>query len=130
LTTLLFLPRFHDAIRSGTKRQTIRRPRLYPIRPGDLLSLRGWSGAPYRSPQVVLRDVVCASVEPIAIGLDDTLSPSIDVARIEVPPDRLDEFARADGFAAFADFEAHWSSKRSWFGVFEGVLIRWEAHHA
>jgi hypothetical protein len=126
VTTLLFLPRFHAPILAGTKRQTIRGPRKRPIKPGDPLSLRGWSGSPYRSPQTVLRDVVCTSVEPIAIGLDDTLSPSIDVAGIEVPPARHDEFARADGFAAFADFEAHWSSKRSWFGVFEGVLIRWE----
>jgi hypothetical protein len=67
---LLFQPQFHEAVLTGTKRQTIRPPRKRPIRPGDRLSLRAWTGAPYRSKQRELRQAICECVERIEIGED------------------------------------------------------------
>lgn len=70
MPTLLFRPQFHEAVRSGEKRQTIRPPRKRPIMPGDRLSLRAWAGAPYRSKQRELRQAICERVERIEIGED------------------------------------------------------------
>ena len=69
MPVILFQPRFHDAVRSGTKRQTIRLPRKRPIRPGDPLSLRAWSGKPYRSKQTILGFGVCMAADQITIDL-------------------------------------------------------------
>ena len=67
MVVILFQPQFHAAIRSGTKHQTIRLPRKRPIRPGDELSLRAWSGKPYRSKQQELATSVCAKAEHVTI---------------------------------------------------------------
>jgi hypothetical protein len=66
----LFRKRFHEPVISGAKLQTCRGVRKRPVRPGDLLSLRGWTGRAYGSPQFVLRESLCLSVEPIAIRTD------------------------------------------------------------
>ena len=109
---ILFQPQFADKVRDGSKLQTIRPPRKREIHPGDELSLRRWTGAPYRSKQEVLREAVCVEVEPILLrdwsyGSDK----------------HLDALARADGFA-------DWPEMRDWFRAthglpFRGVLIRW-----
>ena len=103
----MFQPRFHDAVRSGEKTQTIRPPRKRPIKPGDYLSLRRWIDRPYRSKQKILRMAHCESCEPITIdaGFNDN------------------EMALADGFADAAEM-------REWFAnthglPFSGELIRW-----
>ena len=107
MPTLLFSRRFAPAVEAGTKRQTIRPPRKRPIRAGDQLSLREWTGAPYRSKQRTLGFGVCMSVEPVEIGLDFA----------------DDEESRRDGFADAADM-------RQWFEAthglpFHGLRISW-----
>jgi len=72
MPTLIFSTRFHAAVESGEKRQTIRPTRKRPIRIGDPLSLRAWTGAPYRSPQRELRSSICIDVTPFIITEDFT----------------------------------------------------------
>lgn len=67
MAVLMFQPAFHEAVTTGAKRQTIRPPRKRPIRPGERLSLRAWTGTPYRSPQRVLREARCQGVERVVI---------------------------------------------------------------
>lgn len=105
--TLMFQPQFHAAVCAGTKLQTIRPPRQRPIKPGDTLSLRAWTGLPYGSRQRELARGVCVSADQIVIG----------------PDFRDDAEALRDGFA---DAQA----MRDWFEAahglpFCGIRITW-----
>lgn len=115
----MFQPRFARAVADGTKRQTVRPVPKRPVSPGDHLSLRRWSGAPYRSPQVELARGVVTDVTPIGISRGGvTLAADI----LDTFADN-DAFARADGFRDWADLIAWFSATHSL--PFEGVLIRW-----
>lgn len=123
----MFLPRFHDPIRAGTKRQTIRKPRKNPIRPEEVIALRGWSGSPYRSKQFdIVPPVVVSCVSPVALEFLPVPSAPLAVTlRGEtLLYDRADDFARADGFVDAADMAKHFQQKG--VDMFEGVLIEWE----
>ena len=107
MPTLIFQPQFCSAVQSGAKTQTIRPPRKRPIRVGDPLSLRAWSGKPYRSKQSILAFGVCSAVEEITINDDFA-----DEAE-----------ARRDGFKTAAEM-------RDWFAEthglpFRGVRVSW-----
>lgn len=107
MPTIMFQPQFHSAVQSGDKQQTIRPPRKRPIRTGDRLSLRAWTGAPYRSKQRELRAAICQDVQPIEIGADF---------------DDDDEALR-DGFGTAGEM-------RDWFArvhglPFRGVRVSW-----
>ena len=95
---LMFQPRFRDAVSAGEKTQTIRPPRKRPIRVGDCLSLRAWSGAAYRSPQCELRRATCLAVSRVVIGADFA----------------DDGEARRDGFGDAAEM-------REWFSRAHGL---------
>lgn len=120
----MFQERFASLVESGQKRQTVRslgKPNHRPPRAGEELSLRTWSGKPYRSKQrILLSPVTCAAVRPIFIGIcHDAFDVRVDHESV---PD-LDAFARADGFADAADM-------RQWFTAthglpFVGRLIQW-----
>ena len=108
MPVLMFQPQFHQAVERGQKRQTIRPPRKRPVKVGDTLSLRTWSGAPYRSPQRELLRATCTAVDRITIDADFA----------------DDAEAMRDGFADAAEM-------RSWFarvhGIpFSGDRIAWE----
>lgn len=123
MTVLLFSPRFHGGVVSGAKTQTIRAPRARPVRPGEALSLRGWLAVPYRSPQFVLREASCRSVEPVRLersylGLD------VEVSGRYLEGDAVEAFARADGFAGVDELLA-WYAEKERPLPFEGELIRW-----
>lgn len=98
MPVLMFEPKFHRAVEAGKKCQTIRSPRKRPIRPGDQLSLRAWTGAPYRSPQRELRKAICQDVQQIIVGEDFS----------------DDEEARRDGFSAAIEM-------REWFARVHGL---------
>lgn len=120
----MFKPQFAPAVELGEKLQTVRpTPKRMP-RPGDRISLRAWTGAPYRSKQRVLREAVISSVSPIEIFWDyyRTMNAWGKWTWFE---DRsaLDAFARQDGFAG-------WDELTDWFSsthrlAFRGVLICW-----
>ena len=125
---LLFQPRFWQPIVTGEKLHTIRPTRKRVICPGDQLSLRGWSGAAYRSPQRVLTDETCIDCRPIWI---DNQGIHVDgFGRVE----DLDAFARSDGFTSWEEMQAFWNSQppsRSGleYGLpFSGDFIRWGVH--
>lgn len=116
----LFKAQFAPKVLSGEKCQTIRpTPKRMPKR-GDTLSLRIWTGKPYRSKQKVLKTVVVTGVQNISIQLFDTMI--IDGWRL--PRFNQDVFARADGFIDADDM-------RLWFGAthslpFDGIVIYWQ----
>jgi len=117
VVVLMCQPRFAPRVRDGTKTQTDRPPRKRPVKVGDRLSLRMWTGRPYRSKQQVLREAVCVGVDPVRIATNG-------IARGEFFFSLPHAFARADGFA-------DWPDMRDWFQVthglpFEGVVISWK----
>lgn len=115
----LFQPRFGPQIKRGEKATTIRpnpkRPQDMP-KVGDRISLRQWSGKPYRSKQIVLGESVITRVEQCRI---DEYGASVG-----------DLWSSGEGLAisdGFIDFQ----EMLGWFNKthglpFAGILIAWE----
>jgi hypothetical protein len=124
VTVLTFQPRFAPLVAAGTKTQTIRPPRKRPISIGDPLSLRRWSGRPYMTPQVLLRESRCVDVCAVVVGYcADGYPGGIAVRGERLSATDKAAFARADGFANVPEM-------MDWFDnahglPFVGVLIRW-----
>lgn len=124
MKVFMFKDRFAPKVRDGSKRQTIRPRRRNPLKPGDAISLRRWTGKPYRSKQEELGTGIVEAVEAVEIRLGSPLPivvkpPSPEFDYFPCP----DKFARADGFE-------DWNDMRQWFlethGLpFHGSLIRW-----
>jgi hypothetical protein len=116
MRVILFQPRFAKLVENGMKRQTIRAKAR--CKAGDVLSLRQWSGKPYRSKQVILRQLLCRKVRPISIDWNEMRLDGFVLSGIQ-----SDAIARADGFVDFDDMVL-------WFGIthgvpFTGELISW-----
>ena len=114
----LFKPRFAALVEAGTKTQTVRPTPARMPQAGDKLSLRTWTGKPYRSKQRVLREATVLQVVQVRI---DGADMWFDGRRASEA--KQEAFAVADGFAG-----AH--EMRGWFehehGLpFEGVVILW-----
>jgi hypothetical protein len=129
VTVLTFQPRFVPKVEAKTKLQTIRGVRKRPIKVGDMLSLRTWTGRPYNSPQrILLPDVPCTRTCRVMINFDRIIyRDETEIAVIERAScgghSDLNEEARKDGFESWIDLI-------SWFDgnhalPFEGVLIGW-----
>jgi len=118
----MFKPRFAALVAEGKKLQTVRPiPHRMP-KPGDLLSLREWCGAPYRSKQRVIREAVVESVRRVTINYGFVQSIEIDGTWLTNAEE--DAFAVADGFASFLDmFE--WFSENHGL-PFKGIVIAWK----
>lgn len=114
----LFKPQFAPLVENGTKLQTVRpTPKRLP-QPGDTISLRCWTGAPYRSKQRVLREAIIDRVRKIEI---DSYAVTIDGVRLH----HLDEedFAMADGFSSVVEM-TDWF--RNTHGLpFSGIVLSW-----
>lgn len=122
MRVVMFQNRFGDKVKSGAKRQTIRPvPKRIPRR-GDTLSLRCWSGKPYRSKQRVLIQTTLEQIKFCRIdkkGILLTVAEGVDALQGE----SADRFAREDGFK-------DWSEMREWFRLehclpFYGVVLYW-----
>lgn len=115
----LFKPQFAALVESGEKRQTIRpTPKRMPMT-GDKISLRAWTGKPYRSKQRVLREAIVSEVHPVRI---DKVSFNLDGLWLSTDSENL--LAKLDGFKDATEM-------RAWFAEthglpFEGVLICWQ----
>ncbi len=108
MRVILFQDRFAELVRTGEKIQTIRKKAR--CKPGDDLSLRRWTGKPYRSKQETLRNAVCAGVEAVRVT--------------EGPTSKDKElFAQADGFESLAEMQ-DWFRKTHGL-PFEGEKIVW-----
>lgn len=123
MTVLLFEKRFWKPIVEGDKVHTIRRERKRAIKPGDLLSLRGWEGVAYRSRQRTLSDEICLNATRIWI---DIHSVCIDGFNRICEPDDLERFAVSDGFECWAAMRAYNDFFRSL--PFSGYFIQWGEH--
>jgi hypothetical protein len=121
----MFQDRFAELVRNGSKRQTIRNG-LPRCKPGDALSLRRWTGAPYRSKQEELRVAVCTETMPcfasVVRGQGWYFVAGTD-ERSHVYGDALDKLARADGFRDAEDMH-RWFVATHGFD-FHGHLIKW-----
>lgn len=112
----MFMPRFAPLVENGSKNQTVRpMPTRMPVSL-DRVSLREWTGKPYRSKQRILGEAVITRVANFEMThLTVTVGGKIVGS---------DEFALADGFNSFEDM-------RLWFAEthglpFKGILIKWE----
>jgi hypothetical protein len=128
----MFKPRFAKLVESGDKTQTIRPlPKRIPRR-GDTLSLRMWTGKPYRSKQRVLLETKLDRIEVIRIDEKGIIKPPGEGSILEGMGARLcvvegvnaDRYAQADGFK-------DWDEMRDWFEAthglpFEGVALYWQ----
>ena len=123
MRVILFLPRFVEPIQAARKHQTIRA--RTPIQPEEVVSLRAWSGLPYRSKQrEIIPPVVCESIRPITIGFEIWENRvEIAVGGQALTHEEVCSFVRADGFRCVSDFLEHWHRQRVL--DFEGVLIEW-----
>lgn len=111
----MFKPQFAPLVESGAKKQTVRPiPERMP-KAGDKISLRVWTGEPYRSPQRVLLDSVIIAVDRCEITETGVIVNSY--------AEPCDEFARRDGFKDFFEM-AEWFRETHAL-PFEGILIRW-----
>jgi hypothetical protein len=122
MKVMMFQGRFEALIAEGRKLQTIRPFRRNPLKVGEELSLRVWTGKPYRSPQREIAQVVVARVRIVQIEAD-RVSVWIPEGWRPIPFPR--EFAKSDGFGS-------WEELAAWFAEahglpFEGTLIEWRA---
>lgn len=114
----MFKPRFAALVEAGTKTQTVRPTPARMPKPGDKLSLRMWTGKPYRSKQRVLREATVLYIAKIKLDCFDMWFDGVRASEA-----KQEAFARADGFST-----AH--ELLDWFenehGLpFEGVVIVW-----
>ena len=116
MRVILFQPQFAELVRAGTKTQTIRRTAR--CKPGDTLSLRRWTGKPYRSKQQTLCVATCANVHTVLIQPD-----RIDIDGVPISQNGEDALARADGFRNVGEM-LHWFGTTHGF-PFKGEIIEW-----
>jgi uncharacterized protein YqfB (UPF0267 family) len=118
MRVIMFHPRFAALVKAGRKTQTIRGAARCAA--GDVLSLREWTGRPYRSKQRTLLTVECAAVRPIEFDAAGALS--VEGRKIRLAVVRA-WFAEADGFEDYVGMV-------TWFAAthglpFTGELIQW-----
>lgn len=119
----MFQPRFAPLVEGGVKLNTVRpTPKRMP-RVGEKISLRAWTGKPYRSKQRVLRESTVRSVQEITIESAPTMGCFIYINMIMLSLIEATTFAVGDGFKSLKDMS-------TWFeethGLpFKGILISW-----
>jgi hypothetical protein len=117
----MFKPQFADLVEAGTKLQTVRPvPKRMPG-PGDTISLRTWTGRPYCSKMRVLLEARITAVEAVEIQEHGIWCMDSYIRSRE----RLDVFARADGFEGWRDLAAWFQQEHGL--PFKGILISWKA---
>jgi hypothetical protein len=93
--------RFEQPIQLGIKRSTIRRNARCV--PGQTLSLRRWQGKPYRSKQILLKEVECTAVTPISLGLNDRGDFYVIRNGCSLTTSQVEALAKLEGFDSAAD---------------------------
>lgn len=120
--------RFVPLVESGAKTSTIRGKPKREIRVGDVIDFRQWTGAPYRSKQRKIREVICTSVQPITIATKirpHGVAVWVWLDRTELVRGRRanNALAKADGFKSIEELGAWFLETHG--ASFEGVLIKW-----
>lgn len=122
MKVLMFQQWKAEKIVAGLSRQTIRPVRKRPIKVGDQLSLRFWSGKPYRSTQVEIGMEICKKTAEIKIH-GGPFNPLVYVAGEKISKADLEEIATADGFDS-AEKMLEWF--QSTHGLpFVGTIYQW-----
>jgi hypothetical protein len=123
-----FKSAFVDRIYSGSKLQTVRRKGAKRhARPGEPVQI--YQGLRTRNARKIIPDPTCVGIDDIEILVD--FDADDHVGYIEINGKRLDQaereaFAWADGFISMRAFGRFWWVTHG-AGLFEGVVIRWEA---
>ncbi len=121
---LMFQPQFEPMILSGRKLHTVRPPRKRPLRIGQGLSLRVWTGLPYRSKQREFARAIVEGVDRIRIT---KTSISRNGRRLNYY--EQGELAWKDGFRSLMDFRFWFENTHGfpcdgeliWFAVTERI---------
>jgi hypothetical protein len=114
----LFKPEFAEKIRAGIKRSTIRpRPERWP-QIWTPISLRQWSGKPYRSPQIILATATITAARYCTVR-----AGSIEIDRRELDYCDLCALAAKEGFDDFAQM-LFWFIRNHQLPL-DGILIEW-----
>jgi hypothetical protein len=122
----MFKPQFAALVESGEKCQTVRpTPKRMPKK-GDRISLRAWTGKPYRSKQRILRESVVGKVATIRMNyavVDGMTWWEVQIDGQHIDSLEVTKFAQADGFADFTEM-AEWFIAQHGL-PFEGIVIYW-----
>jgi hypothetical protein len=114
----MFQPRFARLVETGKKRQTVRKaPKRMP-RKGDTVSLREWTGAPYRSKQRELMRATLVNVHSVEIG-----DYELTIDDQWMGAEKRERFARADGFDGWEDLQ-YWFEETHGL-PFRGIALFW-----
>jgi hypothetical protein len=112
-----FKEEFVQPILTGKKRQTIRKPRKRPTKPGDMIYI--WVRMRTKNARK-LGEAICQSVTPLKITLTD-----IVLDEQKLGPREVLDFAQADGFvnqlAFFEFFEKQYGEPEK----LDFELIKW-----
>lgn len=121
-----FQKQFAEPIIAGTKRQTIRAPRLGKTRharPGDALQL--YTGMRTKQCRKI-GDAVCEGAHRFLLNIrDGHCAWSMPGGTRSAGPHMMDDFARSDGFADWSDMKAFFAEHHPGVDMFEGILITW-----
>lgn len=119
MKVLMFRNQWVEPIRAGTKVQTMRAKRVYPVKVGDELSLRHWLGVPRRSKQEIIMARRCTGVHAVKLTPDYLLVDSMPVSAKGIA-----KFAARDGFVTFADMVQFFEEMHGL--PFKGDVISWD----
>jgi hypothetical protein len=121
-----FRPAFHDRLRDGSKRQTVRRlGAKRHARPGEPVQI--YAGLRTSRARKLIPDPICTGMDHIVIMVVPWAENGIAGMAINGVPltrQQMQAFAVADGFANLDGLADFWL-KTHGEGRFEGVVIRW-----
>jgi hypothetical protein len=115
----MFKPRFAALVEAGTKTQTVRPTPARMPKAGDKLSLRMWTGKPYRSKQREIRAATVLYVAKIKLDCFDMWFDGVRASEA-----KQDAFAIADGFSDCSEMLDWFENEHGL--PFEGVVIVWQ----
>ena len=119
----MFKPQFAALVESGEKCQTVRpTPKRMPKK-GDRISLRAWTGKPYRSKQRILREATIEWVGRIMLFTEHG-EDRIMLDGLRCTAAAAERFARADGFPN-SDKMFEWFTENCGALPFRGIFICW-----
>ena len=116
---LLFMNRFEAPIVGGTKIHTMRLRKRVP-KVGDVLSLRVWTGKPYRSKQREILSATCTRVQEFRM---EAMSPFVDGDFVWSDAERA-ALAKRDGFGFWEEMRETLHQMHGLY--FVGHLIWWK----
>jgi hypothetical protein len=121
MRVIMFQDRFAGKVRDGSKPHTIRQTAR--CKPGDVLSLRRWTGKPYRSKQEVLRTETCIGVDAVRMEIAPGRGFAVSVNGAGLTYRQIEHLAIQDGFDGIEDM-AEWFIDTHGL-PWDGFLIRW-----